>query len=89
MALTANLSTTVTLSWVNRRGCDRDCEVNVDYTFDGGDDLRIKASEIVGDCDLGEWAFDELLWEAVMDRAVEAYPEWLADRDDYVGGVAA
>ena len=79
---TAKLSTTVIVAWEDRRGCDRDVEANVDYTFDG-DDLRILSSELLGPCDMGAWELDEAIWEATMDKAIDAYPEWLADYHDY------
>lgn len=76
---TATLNTTATVLWTDQRGCDRDVEVNVRYSFDGDDDLRILSSELLGPCDMGDWEFDEALWEVVMDKAVDAYPEWLAE----------
>lgn len=79
----AKLNTTVTLTWENRRGCDRDCTVDVAYTFDGTE-LRIVETHIVGSDDIDDETFDELLHDAVMEVAPEAYAEWQADRADYL-----
>lgn len=83
MAHTATLSGTVLIAFEDRRGRDCDCEVNVDYTFDG-DDLRIISSELLGPANISDWELDELIWEAAYDHALDSYPEWLADRADYM-----
>lgn len=80
----ATLNTSVVIAWENQRGCDRDCLVEVEYTFDG-EDIEILKTNIVGACDLGDHQFDELVWEAVNEGADDAYSEWLADRDDDEG----
>ena len=89
MAPTGKFSTTVIIAFEDTRGYDCDCEVNVDYTFDGDDDLRIIRSECLSDCDISDCELDELIWEATMDKAIDAYPEWLADYADYTQQVAA
>jgi hypothetical protein len=80
---TAKFSATVLIAFEDRRGNDCDCEVNVDYTFDGEDDLRILSSELLGPANISEWELDELIWEAAFDHALEAYPEWQAEYADY------
>lgn len=80
----ANLTTTVEIAWQNQRGCDRDCTVEVEYTFDG-EDIAILKTNIVGHCDLGDYAFDELVWEAVNLVADDEYEAWLNDRADDEG----
>lgn len=84
----AKLHTTVTLTWENRRGCDRDCTVDVAYLFDG-EDLRIVETHIVGSDDIDDETFDELLHDAVMEVAPEAFAEWQADRADYLADLRA
>lgn len=86
MQHTAKLETSVNLAWEDRKGCDRDCTVEVTYTYDGSD-LRIIAAR--NDSDLGDWEFDELLYEAVSEVADEQYAEWLADFDGFEVGLAA
>jgi hypothetical protein len=86
MARTANLFATVSLSWLDRKGNDRDCDIEVDYTFDG-ETLKITKA-IAFDVDPDNIPdFDEALWDAVMEQADEAYAEdqaeygeWLSDQ---------
>lgn len=81
---TAHLSTTVNVCWETPRHAERDCDVEVDYTFDG-DDLRITGTRFIGSVDgIGEYELDELVWEAVNEQADEAYSEWLSDRGDFL-----
>lgn len=80
---TATFSATVLIAFEDRRGHECDCEVNVEYTFDGKDDLRILSSELLGPANISDWELDELIWEAAFDHAFDAYPEWLAEREDY------
>jgi hypothetical protein len=82
MAL-AKLNTTVTIHWINHRGCERDCDVEVSYTYDR-DDLRIVETRTLGDCPLSDGEFDELVWEAVSENANAEYDEWLADYADWM-----
>lgn len=82
MATTANLFTRIDLDWIDPRGCDRECEVEVDYTFDGETLHIVKTNPIGSVSGIGEWDFDELVWEAVNEVADEAYAEWLADYGD-------
>lgn len=79
---TAKLSGTVLIAFEDRRGHDCDCEVNVEYTYDGEDDLRILSSELLTPANISDWELDELIHEAAFDHAVDAYPEWLADYQD-------
>ena len=81
---TATLKTTVNVCWETPRHHERDCDVEVDYTFDG-DDLRIIGTRFLGSTDgIGEWELDELVWEAVSEDADQEYAEWLADRVDWI-----
>jgi len=83
---TANLSATINVYWHNTRGYQRECEVEVEYAFDGVtlDSLRIKSARAIeGDdyyCDTLD--FDDQVWETIADRAFEDYAEWLADDPD-------
>ncbi len=87
--LTATLFSTVNVGWVDDRGRERDCDVEVDYTFDS-DELKITGTSLIGSASgIGEYEFDELVWEAVNAVADEAYGEWLADRGDYMADMRA
>lgn len=85
MSLTAKLSGTVYVTWTTPRGIDRECDVEVQYEFDGRDDLKIISArpmwEVTG---IGEREFDELVDAAVFDLAHDAYGEWEADYGDYL-----
>ena len=83
MAHIATLTGTVLVAFEDRRGHDCDCEVNVDYTFDG-DDLRILKSEVLGPANISDWEMDELIWDAAYDHALDHYPEWLAEREEFM-----
>ena len=84
LPITGKFSTTVIIAFTDTRGRDCDCEVNVDYSFDGDDDLRILHADCLTECDIGDYELDELIWEATMDKAIDAYPEWLAEYDEQV-----
>lgn len=88
MSAKAKLNTTVTLTWENRRGCDRDCTVDASYTFDGSD-LRIVDINIVGSDDLDDETFDDLLFDALWEVAPEAYAEYQAERAEYLADLLA
>lgn len=85
---TANLFTTVSICWETPAGYERDCDVEVDYTFDGEDLRIIKAKPIGTPSGVGEWEFDELVWEAVNQEADQAYAEWEAERGEYLFDLA-
>ena len=83
------LTTTVTVQWeCNKRpGVERQCDVVVEYTFDGVDDVDVLAADIVrtdvfdGDdapYGISEQDFDALVDEAVAERAHDAYADWLS-----------
>jgi glycerate-2-kinase len=78
--VTATLQTTVQIEWQDYRGRDRECELEVTYTFDG-DDLRIVSYAAPVDGYDGDM-IDGLVWDAVTEQADEAFAEWLNDRDD-------
>lgn len=80
MTHTPILSGTVLIHFEDRRGNACDCEVNVNYTFDGND-LRIVSSELLGPADIGSWELNKLIWEAAFDHALDNYPECVADVD--------
>lgn len=88
---TATLTATVTVAWQCQRGFDHDATVDVTYTFDGGDDVRVLSSSVAyGDpVGISDWDFDELVWEAVNERADEDYCEWLADNADHFADLMA
>lgn len=81
---TSNLSTTVVIYWTTHQGYERDCEVEVDYLYDG-DEAQILSSTIIGSCGIADTdSFDEQLYEAVEAVAPEQYAEWLADYGEYL-----
>lgn len=88
MAKTAKLFATVTIYWINRRGAECDCNVEVDYTFDGANDLNvIKACAVYVDADTIP-DFDDLVWQAVSEYADEAYGEWASEYGEYMRDAA-
>jgi len=80
---TAHLSTTLTVYWTDRSH-ERECEVEVDYTYDG-ETLKIIKSQALGNTDScdDDW-YDEQLWEGVSEVCDEAYADWCADYGDYL-----
>lgn len=81
---TAYLSTTVTICWETASHHERDCDADVDYTFDG-EKLRIDKIKYVGSLPgISEDDADELVWQAVNEQADEAYGEWIADYGDFL-----
>jgi hypothetical protein len=74
----------VNVSWTCRRGYDHDCDVDVTYIYDGVDDLTIVSAYAIGEMrGIGEYEFDELVDEAVFERAADDYADWLADQIDH------
>lgn len=84
MRPTATLSATVLIAFEDRRGNDCDCEVNVTYKYDGAGELQIMSSEPLSPCNISDWELDELIYEAALDHAIDAYPEWLAEYGEYL-----
>jgi hypothetical protein len=83
MAKTSKLFTTVTICWIDRRGTERDCDVEVGYTFDG-EDMNVASSRAIGYDHDDIPDFDELVWQATNKRADEAYAEWQAEYGEYL-----
>ena len=78
--------TTVTIEYTDNLGREREHEVEVTYTFDGGRDDVPTIIEQRGDCFNG-WdddIADELVWDALCDTCDRDYAEWLADQGDYL-----
>jgi hypothetical protein len=83
------LQTIVTVQWeCNKRpGVERQCDVAVEFTFDGVDDFEVLAAEIVGEdseaepCGIDDHTFDLLIDEATIERAAEVYGDWLSGQD--------
>lgn len=67
-------------------GYDREALVEGVYSLDRhGEDLQIETSESASDIPDCEW---EQLDEYLAEQSGSDYAEWLADRDDYLDGVA-
>lgn len=85
--IAAPLTARVIITWVNARGCDRDCEVEVDYTFNGNDltiisDRALTESELPSD-------YDELVYDAVWDVADDEFTPLAWAAEAYVPSAAA
>lgn len=90
MPRTAHITCTVHVQYTDNRGRDCDATVDVDYTFDGEDDVQIQGQRTVeGGEGIGDWEFDELVWEAVSDRARDDYNEWYHERAEYLRAARA
>lgn len=81
------LTTTVTVQWECsvRHGVERQCDVVVEYTFDGVDDLDVLSADIVGGGEpygIADHLFDALVDDAVAERAAEAYGDWLSGQEE-------
>ena len=76
--------TTVNIEYTDACGRDHECEVEVTYTYDGADDLRIV--KCVGDCFNGwdESIVEDLIYDAVCDVCGEEYADWEADFGEYL-----
>jgi len=82
MPHTAHLSATINVCWEDARHVERDTDVEVEFTYDG-DDLNITKQTAIGSVTgIGEWEFDDLVWDAVCAVADEAYAEHMADLAD-------
>jgi hypothetical protein len=77
------LTSTVNVQWEDPKGIERDCDVLVEYTYDGDVDV-LSADIIEGEEPYGisESDFDDLVDAAVAERAPEAYADWLSGQDD-------
>jgi hypothetical protein len=77
------LTTTVNVQWEDTKGIERDCDVVVEYMYNGDVDVLsadiVEAGEPYG---ISESAFDALVDAAVAERAPEAYADWLSGQDD-------
>ena len=84
------LQTTVTVQWECNKhpGFEHECQVLVDFTFDGVDDFEVLGAEIVGEdseaepCGISAECFDDLVDQATIERAAEVYGDWLSGQDD-------
>lgn len=83
MPHTSKSSATVLIYFVDRRGRECDCEVNVDYTFDG-DNLRLISSELLGPADIGSWELNQLIWDAAFEHALDNYDGFEGEDDTTV-----
>jgi len=80
-----NLSTTVHVMWECDKRIERECDVAVEFTFDGVDDFEVTAAEIVGGGEpygIRTDIFDDLVDEATIEVAPEVYGDWLSGQDD-------
>lgn len=85
---TANLSTSTTVYWSDERGRERECEIEIDYTFDG-ESIKLGKRNYLGICDsMDDDDLDNQLWEAVEEVCEEAYAEWLADYGEHLRDAA-
>ena len=77
------ITTTVNVQWEDRKGTERDCDVVVEFLYDG--DVDILSADIVGGGEpygISDSDFDDLINGAVAERAPEAYADWLSGQDD-------
>ena len=85
MYRTPTLTSTVTVRWdCVELGIERQCDVVVEYTFDGVDDLEVLAADIVGGGvpeGIHPDAFDDLVDAAAAQAAPVAYGDWLSGQD--------
>lgn len=84
MYRTPTLTSLVSVQWQCPKGLDRECDVTVEYTFDGVDDLEVLAADVAGGVEpygIDPDAFDALVDAAVAERAAEAYGDWLSGQD--------
>jgi hypothetical protein len=80
------LTTTVNVQWEcdKRPGVERDCDVLVEFTFDGVDDFEVLGAEIVGGGEpygISTDCFDDLVDAATIEVAAEVYGDWLSGQD--------
>ncbi len=78
----AHLSSFVNIDWTDHAGREHECQCEVEYTFDGGDELTIKTVHVVYGIGSDSYDFDELVYDAVSEVAPEAYAEWQCEYDD-------
>lgn len=79
----ATLEATINVQWTCNRGYNHDCDVDVVYDYDGDKELTIRSAISVDEpIGIGSWDFDELVDEAIFERAPEDYADWLADQED-------
>ncbi|NBC37336.1 hypothetical protein GTZ99_12325 [Novosphingobium sp. FSY-8] len=91
MPKTAHLTDTVYFTADCWRGREIECAVEVEFSFDGDEELQItKAVWVEGNPELIPNA-DDALWDAVWDIAQGAYDDWRteyeADRADHALGM--
>ena len=68
-----------------QRGIERECDVDVEFTFDGVDDFEVLGADIVGGGEpygISAECFDDLVDQATIERASEVYGDWLSGQDD-------
>jgi len=79
------ITTTVNVQWEDPKGIERDCDVIVEFLYDG--DVDIFSADIVNaeggePYGISESDFDALVDAAVAEQAPEAYADWLSGQDD-------
>lgn len=78
-------SKTITINWVDRKGRERDCDVDVKFEIrpggyqDAEDEIRITSSRLVSECDLDQWDLDEMIYEALEDHVRENYELYMEE----------
>ncbi len=91
--LKASLFAFITVEYQSHTGRDYSVDCEVDYTFDGNDLNITNVAPLGGnDWDINTDWFDELVLDAINDRADDDYAEWLADQGEIVApdmGLAA
>jgi len=80
------LQTIVTVQWEcnKQRGVERQCDVAVEFAFDGVDDFEMQAADIIGGGEpygISAECFDALVDAATIEVAAEVYGDWLSGQD--------
>ena len=79
------LFATVHVMWEDHKHVERECDVEVEFTYSGSNDLEMLSAQIVGEHDepygISERMFDALVDDATLEIAPEVYQDWLSDQE--------
>lgn len=79
MPPTAKLFARVNIEWSDWKGRSHDCDVEVDYSYDGDGDIRILGTTDLGHMNCDEHTYDALVFDKVSELADQEYAEWRAE----------